>query len=155
MILVASVAVLIGCQSRGGLPADAPDATISVPDEAAVSTRDTGDSTPDSAVGDLGLDLADPACAGKSCDTPPAPLCMGSSLRTYAATGTCAAGTCTYLFSETKCNVACVAGKCSNCAAGFTEWPCYPPAMVATTCCVNGQRTCSNGRGCTCYDACN
>jgi hypothetical protein len=37
---------------------------------------------------------------------------------------------------------------------GCNLQPCYAPATVQYTCCGSGTRTCSNGRGCTCYNSC-
>ncbi len=38
--------------------------------------------------------------------------------------------------------------------AGCNLQPCYAGATQQYTCCAAGQVTCSNGQGCTCYDAC-
>jgi len=100
-------------------------------------------------------DLGDPLCVGVACVSPPSKTCVNyNTLRTYSSAGSCQGGTCSYPSTDTKCSVACVGDKCSPCGPGFTQWPCYPPATVSFTCCVNGKRTCSNGKGCTCYDAC-
>jgi hypothetical protein len=43
----------------------------------------------------------------------PPPTCAdASTLVTYAATGTCSAGTCTYVPAQTPCAVGCAAGAC-------------------------------------------
>ena len=143
--------LLLGaCPSRGGLSDAEP-----LPEDAAAPGGTDDGGAADGAAADAGGDLGDPACIGKLCDTPPSAACMGKTLRSYAARGTCQAGTCSYASMDQACPVACSGGKCANCPTGFTQWPCYPPATVATTCCDNPRRTCANGRGCTCYDACN
>jgi hypothetical protein len=56
-------------------------------------------------------------CAGVSCDQPPATYCAKpDTLRTFAASGNCSAGDCTYSFSDTHC-----AGGCQNAACCVAE----------------------------------
>jgi|GEM_PF-4397602 hypothetical protein len=100
------------------------------------------------------VDSFDPSCAGVVCNTPDKSTCIGKTLRKFQSPGQCAAGKCTYPHTDSTCSVACVSGACSSCAAGFKQWPCYAPATVPFTCCSNGRQTCSNGKGCTCYDSC-
>ncbi len=55
-------------------------------------------------------------CAGApvACAAPPASTCIdANTLRTYSATGTCSAGSCTYASSDETCPVACSGGACS------------------------------------------
>jgi alpha-tubulin suppressor-like RCC1 family protein len=72
--------------------------------------------------------LADP-CASLSCTTPPAPQCMGVTLRTYSSAGTCAAGACSYPNTERTCDFGCSAGACNAdpCAGLSCD---SPPAAV-------------------------
>jgi hypothetical protein len=54
-------------------------------------------------------------CAGtpKTCTTPPAATCVGANtLRTYASSGTCAGGTCSYSHTDDNCAAGCQAGAC-------------------------------------------
>ena len=53
-------------------------------------------------------------CAGKTCDTPPPPTCVGSSQRTFAAMGACQASTgqCQYAPTDVVCPAGCVQGAC-------------------------------------------
>jgi hypothetical protein len=56
------------------------------------------------------------ACSGtpKVCSTPPAPTCVnGTTLRTFAATGTCSAGACAYGHTDTTCAAGCDGGACT------------------------------------------
>jgi hypothetical protein len=61
------------------------------------------------------------ACAGVTCTTPPAPVCDGKIARTYAATGSCAAGLCTYASTDVTCTDACAAGSCVSATATFAQ----------------------------------
>ena len=61
------------------------------------------------------------ACAGVMCTTPPMSVCEGLVLRTYLASGTCAAGTCTYPSATMTCDTACSAGACVSAAAVFKQ----------------------------------
>ena len=75
--------------------ADAADVTVSTDADAADAT-------------------ADP-CAGVTCNTPPAPTCANpTTQRTYASTGMCSGGTCTYAPTDTSCpaNNDCIAVTC-------------------------------------------
>ncbi len=67
----------------------------------------------------LGLGCVDGACvdvcATTTCNTPPAPRCDGGAALTYAATGTCAEGVCSYAVTRTRCadlGLTCDAGAC-------------------------------------------
>jgi hypothetical protein len=53
-------------------------------------------------------------CAGttRTCNTPAAPYCVGSSVRTERAPGTCSGGTCTYPFTDMPCPSGCSGGMC-------------------------------------------
>jgi hypothetical protein len=67
----------------------------------------------------MGADL----CAGKTCTTPPAPVCMGNVQRTFASTGTCepSTGQCQYAAIDVTCSGGCNAGACVVPAAAFAQ----------------------------------
>ena len=71
-------------------------------------------------------------CAGVTCTTPPATTCVGNSVRTYSAAGTCTTGTCGYTFTDSACP-----GSCSNGA-------CVAPTCGGTTCNAPPASTCLN-----------
>ncbi|MGM0575364.1 MAG: lamin tail domain-containing protein [Myxococcota bacterium] len=73
--------------------------------------------------GDLGTpgtlnDACPDPCEGVVCDAPPAPECDGDTLLTYAETGTCAVGECSYEVAEsTDCTLGgqvCFGGACMD-----------------------------------------
>jgi hypothetical protein len=71
-------------------------------------------------------------CAGSAlvCASPPPSSCVdGTTLRTFAALGTCAAGTCSYAPSDVACEAGCSAGVCA-CTA--QEWTIEPIADDAS-----------------------
>ncbi len=52
-------------------------------------------------------------CVGVTCNTPPAATCLDESTRrTFAPSGTCEAGDCTYTPIDTPCLRGCSAGRC-------------------------------------------
>ena len=53
-------------------------------------------------------------CETMTCDTPPEAICQGQTAITYADTGICADGTCSYEATDTNCRPAanCEAGVC-------------------------------------------
>jgi hypothetical protein len=54
-------------------------------------------------------------CAGVACNTPPATSCLDpTTLRTFAAPGSCAGGACTYLPRDSTCPFGCAGGACAN-----------------------------------------
>jgi hypothetical protein len=57
-------------------------------------------------------------CGGAAieCSSPRAPECIDTSLRTYASSGTCVAGTCEYTFEEAVCPSGCAGGECLDCS---------------------------------------
>ncbi len=56
--------------------------------------------------------VGDP-CAQVTCDSPPLPVCVGGTeLVSYAGTGTCLNGTCTYDSSAERCPAWCTDGAC-------------------------------------------
>jgi hypothetical protein len=62
-------------------------------------------------------------CAGKTCDMPPSSSCMGNSVRTYSAMGSCdgSTGMCNYAFTDTPCLVGCSNGKCVQTMLTFAQ----------------------------------
>ncbi len=73
------------------------------------------------------------ACAGITCNSPPAATCTSStSLRTYAA-GACSNGSCTYAPSDTTCAYGCASGACS------------PDPCAGVTCTTPPASTCASG----------
>ncbi len=60
-------------------------------------------------------------CQGVVCNTPPAAVCMGNVARTFAATGTCAAGTCSYQATDVTCPGGCANGLCVSPSAVFKQ----------------------------------
>ncbi|MCA9514949.1 MAG: hypothetical protein KC635_08405, partial [Myxococcales bacterium] len=79
------------------------------------------------------------ACGGAaiSCVSPPPPTCSDAATRvTYAATGTCGAGTCSYAATATTCAHGCAGGACAMdpCAGVVCASP--PPAV-----CLDGGAT--------------
>ena len=77
-------------------------------------------------------------CVGTAatCNTPPAGTCLSSSsYQTYAATGTCSAGACSYAPSTRSCAGGCSNDVCSGdpCAALVCQSPPPPSCADATT----------------------
>ena len=79
------------------------------------------------------------ACAGVSCVTPPRPACTdAATLRTFAQTGACAMGTCSYVNTDTTCVNGCEAGRCKgvDLCQSMSVVCNMPPAAT----CVGSQR---------------
>lgn len=64
-----------------------------------------------------GVDL----CAGVTCSAPPAATCVSGARRTFAATGTCASGACSYAPSDTPCANGCELGQCLTASLAFAQ----------------------------------
>jgi hypothetical protein len=64
-------------------------------------------------------------CSGVSCKSPPAATCKDAMTRTtFASTGTCGAGKCSYKETDTPCPFGCVDGSCQpDPCAGVTCSP--------------------------------
>jgi Cys-rich repeat protein len=101
-------------------------------------------------------------CAGVSCNTPPASYCVdASTVRTYASSGTCSGGNCSYAHTDSNCPYGCVNGVCQNCQidanCGSGKW-CNNGACadcnddqhcgVACTNCTSLPGYCSGGTTC-------
>lgn len=57
-------------------------------------------------------------CAGKTCNMPPARDCKDAdTARTYASSGACNDGVCTYAATETSCPHGCASGACKDCVS--------------------------------------
>jgi hypothetical protein len=101
-------------------------------------------------------------CAGVTCSTPPASFCVGTSaMRTFAATGTCAAGVCSYAPTDIACPHGCEAGKCKDCKldtdCGSGKWckaqtcaPCDDDLHCGPSCadCAAGSKVCNGAGAC-------
>jgi alpha-tubulin suppressor-like RCC1 family protein len=75
-------------------------------------------------------------CGGLAitCNAPPASRCISSTtLRTYAASGMCGAGTCMYASTDTACPDRCAAGACTTVTS--------PPTASAVS--TGGEFTCA------------
>lgn len=75
--------------------------------------------------GDASSDSGPDACASLTCTSPPAVTCAsGSTRRTFASTGTCIGGTCSYAPIDIACPTGevCSGGTCSppSCAGGLS-----------------------------------
>lgn len=54
-------------------------------------------------------------CANITCTSPPGTVCSAANtLRTFASTGTCASGSCSYAPNDTACTFGCASGACQN-----------------------------------------
>ncbi len=116
----------------------------------------------------------DDACSGgkcdgkpKVCDTPPADTCKdANTLTSYAAKGTCKAGTCSYEATEVACErgcdaieVACKGDPCDGVTCDSPSNACYKDTG---TCNDEGKcdyapdngKTCDDGDACTTGDDC-
>jgi hypothetical protein len=173
-----------GC-SDGACAADAcdPSACLFPPDEVCVSATvlrqyDAGGSCLPS--GGCSFTHEDMACAngcsagacnpgpcdGVTCDEPDDPVCVNATtLRTYAATGTCENGSCAYAHTDHVCAAGCADGECLDdpCAAVACNKPpqatCVDHATrrtyAPTGTCAGGACTyapidtaCPSGTGC-------
>jgi hypothetical protein len=103
---------------------------------------------------ELGACVGDP-CAGLSCTTPPAAVCVSATtLQTSSLPGTCTAGACGYLTKDITCTNGCEAGACKDqdlCAGVVCDDP-------PKTTCVGGKirtyqsvGTCAQGTGLCSY----
>lgn len=105
-----------------------PDSTISEDGDLDARGETEDGDTNDSSLADV--------CEPDACRLPPDPTCVGASTRrTYAATGTCGDGGCSYLPTDTPCpsNVPfCMGGTCTN-----------PPSCAAGLVC-NGESCCTS-----------
>lgn len=65
------------------------------------------------------------SCTGTpmTCQSPPAPTCLGNVLRTWTSAGACSAGTCTYPHADVNCAFGCDNGVCKGdpCAGGCDD----------------------------------
>ena len=73
-------------------------------------------------------DGGDDSCAGIACDQPPAATCANAIEMTYATTGTCTNGACSYTPTSTDCiapphaTAVCTSNACDfTCDAGYTK----------------------------------
>ncbi|MDP3501420.1 MAG: hypothetical protein Q8S33_13830 [Myxococcales bacterium] len=85
-------------------------------------------------------------CAGVSCTMPPARTCLTpTTLRSFAPTGTCSGGGCSYTPTDMTCGFGCANGACANdpCAGVSCTTP------PATSCVGSAVRTYSTSGTCT------
>ncbi|MCB9786653.1 MAG: hypothetical protein H6744_08170 [Deltaproteobacteria bacterium] len=100
------------------------------------------------------------ACAGaaKVCDAPPAAECVDAdTLRTYAATGSCDAGTgeCTYAPQDSACPFGCDGGACATteCQVASAGAPCDDGDPCTTDDACDGEGGCGGApRDCSALD---
>ena len=77
-------------------------------------------------------------CAAVTCNTPPSPACPNTTTRrTFSATGTCAAGSCSYTPTDAACPFVCAGGACTGeCVPGTAR--CDTATGVPQVCGSNG-----------------
>lgn len=94
-----------------------------------------------------------PACEGKTCGddgcggrcgpavcaTPPAARCQGEVLLSFASIGSCEAGACAYVDTETACAHGCANAACRSCAPDCTNRECGDDGCGGTC----GSGTCA------------
>lgn len=101
--------------------------------------------------------LCKDACAGVSCVTPPAATCVDAThLRTFAMTGTCAAGQCTYQPTDTTCPNGCANARCTGanlCMNVTCNMPPAPTCVGASLRSFDASGTCDMGTGMCTYPA--
>lgn len=77
------------------------------------------------------------ACAGRSCVTPPQAACTDNgTLRTFAQTGSCSLGACSYVSTDTTCANGCELGRCKGvdlCQSGNVMCNMAPVAVCVGT----------------------
>ncbi|MBK7862729.1 MAG: hypothetical protein IPJ65_29790 [Archangiaceae bacterium] len=76
---------------------------------------------------------ANDPCAGVSCNSAPARSCVGNASRTWAASGTCAGGACSYTYTDVPCANGCSGGTCNapTCAGVSCNTPPAPSCTSA------------------------
>lgn len=106
-------------------------------------------------------------CGGgttRTCNTPPATSCTGTTRTTYSATGTCSGSACSYTPTTTNCPFGCAGTNCASdpCTGGTCDDPPNTFCYAATGTCddgvcnydVNLGATCDDGFSCTDNDVC-
>ena len=102
-------------------------------------------------------------CITLSCVTPPEAECVESAVRTWASPGTCAAGECSYDFTDEPCDHGCDKGACkADPCLGQTCSTAPSECWVVPGICADGQCTfepndgasCDDGDVCTTDDTC-
>jgi formylglycine-generating enzyme required for sulfatase activity len=139
----------LGCskQEPATVPTEAGvDATVDSADDIAAeeTSADTGaaaetslpdteaSDVSDATVGDTSDSSIEDTC---TCATPPPPTCVdGATRRTYAATGSCGDGACSYATTNSTCpnGTVCKAGVCES-----------PPSCAGGLTCLSGDSCCS------------
>ncbi|MFZ2978207.1 MAG: hypothetical protein WA057_00885, partial [Candidatus Magasanikiibacteriota bacterium] len=59
------------------------------------------------------IDLFPNPCQGVVCDNPPVDTCVGGLFTSYASTGTCVGGTCSYEDTQIECEFGCQGNTCA------------------------------------------
>ena len=98
-----------------------------------------------------GACVGDP-CAGVTCDQPPAAYCKDAvTLKSFADTGTCAGGGCTYAVSETVCPHGCAQRACQPdpCVGVTCDAPPAPTCVGDALRVWSAAGTCGGGGSCS------
>jgi hypothetical protein len=107
VVLVIGPSLLDGCSSSGSATATFDDAGNAIGDGQGTGTgQGDGGALEDGGTG------GEP-CSATACAAPPATACVdASTLRTYASSGTCTSGTCSYAHSDALCAHGCQGNTC-------------------------------------------
>ena len=84
----------------------------------------------------VGACTGDDPCNGVTCVAPPRATCVNATtLKSYSAAGTCSAGACSYVSTNTACSKGCQAGACKGdpCAGVTCNQPPAPACLDATS----------------------
>lgn len=145
---------VMGCTERGRICDTPPPSTCIDP-----STLRAYDVIGECTTGDCSYtsrDIACPncpscdPCAGVTCNAPPASICIETHIaRTFAGTGTCALGSCTYEPTDTTC------GTPSPACADASTMRTYAPGVCSTGECSNvpTDTVCNTPPASICADA--
>jgi hypothetical protein len=135
----------------------AGDATATMAGDAGATSPDA--TSPDATSRDAasGRDAAAPdgadLCSGVACGQAPPPTCVGNTtLRTFTAPGTCAAGQCSFSQADTTCADRCSQGACVvlTCGAARCDTPPGPTCVDANTIRRSAPIGACNGATMTC-----
>jgi photosystem II stability/assembly factor-like uncharacterized protein len=71
-------------------------------------------------------------CAAVVCETPPSPECADEQTRrTFASSGTCSNGSCSYAQTDSSCDFGCMFGKCNGDPCAKVTCAAPPPTTCA------------------------
>ncbi|MEM7608655.1 MAG: hypothetical protein AAF411_25150 [Myxococcota bacterium] len=82
-------------------------------------------------------------CERIVCDAPPPSRCSGTTRVSFADTGSCSEGECTYARSTTECTAVCVDGECAACAPESCNTPPEPACLDDDTLTTYSNGTCT------------